>query len=301
LVLADGSAYGAKPLARGALYLMLSNRLYRGEIVHKREAYPGEHAAIIELELWNDVQAILADNRITRDHGYHAAAPSLLAGLIFDAAGERLTPSHAVKRGTRYRYYVSQSLIAAGSTKDKTSSPTETGWRIPAAALEGLVRTKLIGFLGSSAEIMDALGDIVHDALQHQRLARAAAMYGHHLQNQGDEGLRRLLTATAARIDVHPDRVDLALDGGRLIDVLRIIAMRHRPGREKREPPARHRSTAMTASSCPFLPLCSGRARIAVCDRWRSPKTRSGSGAVAHPCPGSCDPRSLVQRGRVDH
>ena len=218
---ADGSAYGARPLARGVLYLMLSNRLYRGEIVHKGEAYPGEHAAIVEEDLWNDVQAILADNRITRDHGQHAAAPSLLAGLIFDAGGERLTPSHAVKRGTRYRYYVSQSLIVAGSRKDATSASSTTGWRIPAAALESLVRTKLIGFLNSSAEIMDALSGVVHDALQHPTLTRAAAMLGHHFQNHGDEGLRRFLTASVARIDVHPDRVDLALDRSRLIDALR--------------------------------------------------------------------------------
>jgi site-specific DNA recombinase len=38
---ADGSSYGGKPIARGALYLMLQNRIYRGEIVHKDKAYPG--------------------------------------------------------------------------------------------------------------------------------------------------------------------------------------------------------------------------------------------------------------------
>lgn len=31
----DGRAYGGKPFARGALYHMLQNRIYRGEIVHK--------------------------------------------------------------------------------------------------------------------------------------------------------------------------------------------------------------------------------------------------------------------------
>jgi hypothetical protein len=140
--------------------------------------------------------------------------------LIVDAAGERLTPSHAVKRGTRYRYYVSQSLITVGSRKDMTSSPPTTGWRIPAAALEGLVRTRLIRFLNSSVEIMNVLGGTVHDALQQQTFARAAAMRGHHLQNHGDEGLRRVLTATSARIEVHPDYVNLVLDRCRLIDAL---------------------------------------------------------------------------------
>ena len=40
----DGRPYGGKPIARGALYLMLQNRIYRGEITHKDQAYPGEHS-----------------------------------------------------------------------------------------------------------------------------------------------------------------------------------------------------------------------------------------------------------------
>ena len=66
---ATASHGGGSPLARGALYLMLSNRIYRGEIVHKGDAYPGEHAPIIEQELWESVQAILAGNRVDRERG----------------------------------------------------------------------------------------------------------------------------------------------------------------------------------------------------------------------------------------
>jgi site-specific DNA recombinase len=44
----DGRPHGGKPIARGALYLMLQNRIYRGEIVHKYEAYPGEHEPIVD-------------------------------------------------------------------------------------------------------------------------------------------------------------------------------------------------------------------------------------------------------------
>jgi len=105
---------GGKPLARGALYLMLQNRIYRGEIVHKDQSYPGEHAAIVDEELWDNAQVLLAANRVARKTGAKAAAPSLLAGLIYDDAGERMTPTHANKKGTRYRYYVSQNLITRG-------------------------------------------------------------------------------------------------------------------------------------------------------------------------------------------
>jgi site-specific DNA recombinase len=43
--------YGGQTLARGALYLMLQNRIYLGEIVHKCQSYPGQHQATIDPEM----------------------------------------------------------------------------------------------------------------------------------------------------------------------------------------------------------------------------------------------------------
>jgi site-specific DNA recombinase len=57
---AGGRLAGGQHFSRGALYLMLQNRLYRGDIVHQREAYPGQHEAIIDPELWQIVQDTLA-------------------------------------------------------------------------------------------------------------------------------------------------------------------------------------------------------------------------------------------------
>ena len=125
-ILADGTPFGGQKLSRGALYLMLQNRIYRGEITHKGNAYPGEHQPIVDEALWDQVQAILAENRVDRATGADAKQPSLLAGLIFDETGERLTPSHAVKKGTRYRYYVSTSLIT-GAAKDQVKRTADPG------------------------------------------------------------------------------------------------------------------------------------------------------------------------------
>jgi site-specific DNA recombinase len=93
LTAADGTRYGAKPLARGALYLMLQNRVYRGEIVHKEMSYPGEHKAIVDEALWTEVQAILTANRTDRVLGTAEKQVSLLSGILFDARGERMTPT----------------------------------------------------------------------------------------------------------------------------------------------------------------------------------------------------------------
>ena len=118
-----GRETGGKPLARGALYHLLQNRIYRGEIVHKEQSYPGEHAAIVDEALWKQVQRKLATNRTERTSGANAAEPSLLAGLVYDGAGQRMTPSHANKQGTRYRYYVSKSLVTGRRGSERSPRP----------------------------------------------------------------------------------------------------------------------------------------------------------------------------------
>jgi site-specific DNA recombinase len=142
-----GRSTGGKPLARGVLYLMLQNRIYLGEIVHKDNSYPGEHEAIVDPTLWDDAQQRLAANRIDRSNGVRAVQPSLLAGLIYDEAGERMIPSHANKKGTRYRYYVSQGLTNEGRRK------TPRGRRVPAGDLERVVEDRLRQFLSDGSEL----------------------------------------------------------------------------------------------------------------------------------------------------
>ena len=80
---------------------MLQNRIYRGDIVHQGTAYPGQHAAILDPELWQIVQNKLAVHRQERALAVGAEAPSLLAGLIVDADGSRMTPTHATKKAKR--------------------------------------------------------------------------------------------------------------------------------------------------------------------------------------------------------
>ena len=119
---------------------MLQNRTYRGEATHKGNAYPGEHAAIVESELWDAVQVRLADNGVARASGANTKSPSLLMGEIFDAAGHRLTPTWSVKKGTRYRYYVSSALVSG-------TANGSNHLRIPAGDLETIVISRLHNFL----------------------------------------------------------------------------------------------------------------------------------------------------------
>ena len=135
---ASGRCIGGKPFSRGALYLMLQNRLYRGEIVHKGQRHPGEHTPIIDQPLWEAVQAQLATNTAERNSGTRARQPSLLAGILFDGDRNRMTPTHAVKNGARYRYYVSRPLITKAQTEPSA------GLRIPAGEIEQAVTSRLL-------------------------------------------------------------------------------------------------------------------------------------------------------------
>lgn len=106
--LQSGSVQLGKPFSRGRLYHLLSNPIYIGKIKHRDTVYDGLHGAIVDAGLWDHVQTQLATNRVARRSRKTAANPSPLAGKLFDDQGRRLTPSHAVKSGRRYRYYVSK-------------------------------------------------------------------------------------------------------------------------------------------------------------------------------------------------
>jgi site-specific DNA recombinase len=134
---ADDSSGGGKPIVRGALYLIIQNRLYRGEISHKGAIYPGEHPAIIDPTLWDAVQKQLTEHRANTPDRPNGTMPSLLTGLIYDEIGDRMVPSHAVKSGKRYRYYVSARLI----TGSRLEAPD--GMRVPAADVESGVVERL--------------------------------------------------------------------------------------------------------------------------------------------------------------
>jgi hypothetical protein len=48
--------------SRGSLYRILSNPIYIGQISHKGTCHPGQHQAIIDQKLWEQVQKKLASN-----------------------------------------------------------------------------------------------------------------------------------------------------------------------------------------------------------------------------------------------
>jgi site-specific DNA recombinase len=128
--------------------------------------------------VWDTVQAKLAANAVERSTGARARNPSLLVGLLFDADGNRMTPTHAVKKGRLYRYYVSHPLI----TQARAQSPD--GVRVPALEIEQLVTDRIRDLLGEPANLIEATEPFRFDAAaQRQLLQKAAAIQGRRMRS----------------------------------------------------------------------------------------------------------------------
>jgi site-specific DNA recombinase len=130
--------------------------------------------------------------------------------MLFDGDGNRMTPSHALKKGTRYRYYVSRSLI----TKDRTDD--SAGLRIPAAEIEQLVSRRVHRWLLDPGIIYKSNAARLRDAPMQQKLVARAADIGKHWPELPVARKRTVLTALIERIEVSLDQIDIRLRPQRL-------------------------------------------------------------------------------------
>jgi site-specific DNA recombinase len=146
--LKTGDTVGGIPFTRGGLAHLLRNRFYVGEVPFKGEILRGEQTAIVDQGLFDAVQAKLSE----QINGHKAArmkSEALLAGRIFDDRGNRMTPSHARKRGIKYRYYLSPTLLQGQAERSGSVR------RIPATEIEALVIRSVRDHLKPSAPIDD--------------------------------------------------------------------------------------------------------------------------------------------------
>jgi len=138
--------------------------------------------------------------------------PSLLTGMLFDAEGNRMTPSHAVKQGARYRYYVSRPRI----TQDQHESATAL--RIPAAEIEHFVTSRMRQWLLDPGSIYQSTR-LADPSAQRRLIARATEIGKSWTELPGTRQ-RALLTTLIDRIDVGAHQIDIHLRPTRLAALL---------------------------------------------------------------------------------
>jgi site-specific DNA recombinase len=179
-LLATGATRGAVLFGRGALFYLLRNRFYIGEVKYKDEILPGEQPAIMDRALFAAVQQKLTE-QWTAQSTARNASDHLLTGLLFDDAGHRMVPTHATKSGVRYRYYVSLPHLH-GESKTATVGSVS---RIPATDIE----------------------DIIVKSLHKRLIARKEKPSSDSTQ----VGNRKVLQDSIVRIDVHEDHLAVRL------------------------------------------------------------------------------------------
>jgi DNA invertase Pin-like site-specific DNA recombinase len=204
----SGMARGGAVFSRGALYLMLQNRIYLGEIPHKGNSYPGQHPAIIDQVTWDAVQAQFAANLQAPRRRPRAAGQSLLTGFLFDREGNRFIPTHSSKGGKRYRYYVSQ----AASGKLSTTSLL----RIPAEEIEDLVLSQLKSLINSLERLLEILNVPSATPSFVKELVRASETFA----GQSDGVLRQLLRTITRTVVVSADSIEMRLNRSAIIQAL---------------------------------------------------------------------------------
>jgi len=177
----DGRTVGGIPFGKGMVAALIKNRIYVGEIVHRGKCHPGLHPAIIDPELFDRVQAMIASNR--RDYlvGSRSLEPSLLTGMLTDPSDRPMTPVHTAKGSRRYRYYV---------TRRSLGEPSSCVVRIPAGPIEKHIIAML-----DRRERLNALAD------------------GRQVETPlgGKIGYRRMLLALEATVQLSADRFTMSV------------------------------------------------------------------------------------------
>ena len=201
---------GGRPLSRGHIHHLLTNPLYIGRVPHNGDSYEGQHLAIIDPETWEAVQEQLAA-RGPGPRRARASKPSPLRGKLFDEAGAPLTPSHSVKSGRRYRYYVSRALIQ-GTAATKRAHPR--GWRLPAPEIEHLMG--------------DAVRALFDDPAELARLARKAGIHEAQIpdlleQHHWHENPLGLVE----RLDLGAEEIVIHIDLSKLLDSAKVVIKHH--------------------------------------------------------------------------
>lgn len=116
----------------GSLANLLKNRVYIGEMGHAGKWFAGEHKAIVDRMLFDQVQAQLKSNAVQRTK-QRSETGALLAGKLFDDRGNRMSPSYSIKDGVRYPFYVSSALLRGHKSMAGTVA------RVSASAIEAVV------------------------------------------------------------------------------------------------------------------------------------------------------------------
>lgn len=196
-----------KYFSKGQLYHLLANKIYIGKITHKDKVYDGEHDAIICDETFEKVQKLLYENKVDKTCGVKSSSNSLLASLIYDDLGNKMTPSHSNNHGRRYRYYISRAL--------KNNEETGSVSKIPAGEVEKFVIETTKEFLQDKEQIQKIVSE--YKISKQNKLIYIA-------QNIQDYSEPKLIKTIIHKIMVSKNLIEITYNEASIKNVLNVLA-----------------------------------------------------------------------------
>ncbi len=152
---------GGRPFNRNSLYELLTNNVYLGKVRYKDEVHPGEHQAIIDVEVFNQVQMLLQRNGRSGGKTVRNKHGALLRNLLYCTACNCGMSHSYTTKGTRlYRYYVCNSAQKRGW--ESCPSPS-----IPASDIDRFVVDQ-IKEIGRDPYLLDAVLKQARESVEKQ-------------------------------------------------------------------------------------------------------------------------------------
>lgn len=213
-----GKLKGGKAFNRNAIYTLLKNRVYLGEVFYCDAWQAGAHEPIIDHDLWSKVAALLdarsrrGESRASSDEG----SIFILRGRVYGSDGRAMSPwlSSAYK-GRKYAYYIPQREIAEGA--GASGLP-----RLQAANLNDQVWSNLRQLLSTPEQLLSYLPKLLTESPDFDlSLVVKRSM---NLEGLSEELFpvhqKRLVTQIIDKVMVHADwfGIDLSLKG--LMDLI---------------------------------------------------------------------------------
>ncbi len=210
-----GRVHEGKPWIAKQLHRILMQPIYQGFVQHKGEQYPGEHEAIIEEELWNQVQTKLREKQPDFQKGITNASKNIqsqhpLKGFLHTDDGFALTPTYTSKKikqadntniKKRYRYYVSQRAIGQGYESSKIKT-------VNALILENTVKTIIAQSLPKLAKF------ISHDDFSEEKVEQRLSKHANYLSSIAvhESGFSEILNLLEPKIVLSTEQIIITLN-----------------------------------------------------------------------------------------
>lgn len=123
--------------------------------------------------------------------------------MLHDEHGRKMTPSHAVKKGKRYRYYITHGGLVTKGSSDVI--------RLPSNDLEQIIVERLIEHLNDKQSLID---QVESDADKLKQAIKDADGKIDQLQNGMQHQKQNLIKKLVSRINIKPGKLIINLKEG---------------------------------------------------------------------------------------